>query len=301
MKRSFRSFTVGLLPAWLLILTIIVAGAAAPDPASFLPHPDGWKIVDGPTAYTPDNLYQYIDGAAELYLSYDFRHLVVAGYENAAKDSVTVEIYAMASPDDAYGIYSQEKPREGHYLPLGTEGYGDYLQTNFVQGGYYVKMSHFGNKDKGLAILTAFGRSISASLPAKAGLPDILAAFPTAARVPHSCGYAAANFLGHEFLHSAFSAEYTQGSSSAKAFIIRTGTPEEATRMVRQFVATDPAHRNKPLQPGKITFKDRYIGPVTLEWQGRLIWGVQSDDPTLGATLIDQMKTGLIRLKLLKQ
>ena len=33
----------------------------------------GWQIAEGPVSYPPDDLYEYLDGGAERYLTYGFR------------------------------------------------------------------------------------------------------------------------------------------------------------------------------------------------------------------------------------
>ena len=44
---------------------------------SLLPEPSGWILTETPPTYVPGTLFEYIDGAAENYLSYGFRELVV--------------------------------------------------------------------------------------------------------------------------------------------------------------------------------------------------------------------------------
>jgi len=109
----------------LILATITLPAAATSKTDAFFPDMTGWKKTEGPTSYAPDSLYQYINGAAEVYLSYDFRELTVVTYENANEDSITIEIYRHATPNDGFGIYSQEKPRSGSYLKIGAEGYGE--------------------------------------------------------------------------------------------------------------------------------------------------------------------------------
>lgn len=53
------------------------------------------------------NIFEYMDGAGELYLGYRFHHLEV--YEYNTKDSlnsILVELYFMNSSDDAFGLLS---------------------------------------------------------------------------------------------------------------------------------------------------------------------------------------------------
>jgi hypothetical protein len=68
------------------------------DPASGI-------LVTSEKVYDGSSLYGYIDGGAELYLAYDFEHLLVQEV-NLGKRAYTVQVYAMKDPLNAYGIYS---------------------------------------------------------------------------------------------------------------------------------------------------------------------------------------------------
>jgi len=69
-----------------------------------------------PKTYTPDTLYEYIDGAADVFLSFDFQKLASLTYENHSKSTITVDIYRHNSERNGFGIYSQEKPQQGNFL-----------------------------------------------------------------------------------------------------------------------------------------------------------------------------------------
>ena len=72
-----------------------------------------WKNSPDIQTFTPKTLYEYINGAADLYLACDFEELKVAEYGNEKKASVIVEAYRHRTPEDAFGIYSQERLPDG--------------------------------------------------------------------------------------------------------------------------------------------------------------------------------------------
>ncbi|MFH2026948.1 MAG: DUF6599 family protein, partial [bacterium] len=67
-----------------------------------------WKPQKDVQVYLEDKLFDYINGASELYLSYEFQQLDVVYYKNRKKLEITLEIYTHSAPLFAYGIYSQE-------------------------------------------------------------------------------------------------------------------------------------------------------------------------------------------------
>ena len=52
------------------------------------------------------NIFDYMDGAGELYLAYRFNHLEVYEYTADQQDSILVEVYVMQTSDDAFGLLS---------------------------------------------------------------------------------------------------------------------------------------------------------------------------------------------------
>jgi hypothetical protein len=73
----------------------------------FLPQTVGvWTGPDSPQVVTDKNIFDYMDGAGELYLGYRFDHLEVYKYKSQTLEDILVELYFMKSPDDAFGLLS---------------------------------------------------------------------------------------------------------------------------------------------------------------------------------------------------
>lgn len=53
-------------------------------------------------------IFDYMDGAGEIYLAYRFDHLDVIEYTTVPGDEIAVELYFMESADDAFGILSMD-------------------------------------------------------------------------------------------------------------------------------------------------------------------------------------------------
>ena len=120
------------------------------------PQIAGWRLAAEIQRFEPKTLYEYINGAADLYLACDFEELQVAEYGNAQKASIIVEVYRHRTPRDAFGIYSQERLPEANVLPVGAQGYIDKNILNFVAGRYYVKISSANTGAEDREVLQAF-------------------------------------------------------------------------------------------------------------------------------------------------
>jgi len=87
-----RNLYIFLILSFLIHSTIgsgLVKGlSGASEHSKLFPEIKGWEISGEIKVYTPETLYDYINGAAELYLSYDFQELQVAEYLNEKNASI---------------------------------------------------------------------------------------------------------------------------------------------------------------------------------------------------------------------
>ena len=193
-----------------------------PDPAPFEA-----EISEGPELFNAENLYEYINGAAEAFIAYDFEQLVHQIYLVGGTE-ITVDIYDMGTLEDAFGIYSSERGRGSEFLTIGTEGYraGDVL--NFTQDRYYVKLSAFAEAGDASSLLRDFSESVSRLLPVDRGLPETFALLPTTGLVSHSQTYVKRSPLGHRFLSPGYLADYRLGAEDMTVLLSPSADPEEA-------------------------------------------------------------------------
>src|SRR4030042_5076173 len=154
---SKQIVTITLLIAILSPLYII-----SKDAINYFPELVGWKKSATIQTYNPNTLFAYINGAAELYINYNFEELKVAEYRSInSKATIIAEVYRHNQPINAFGIYSQEKPDEAKFSSVGTQGYGLEGIFNFFKGSYYVKISAFDIKENERQILKDFASTIS--------------------------------------------------------------------------------------------------------------------------------------------
>lgn len=250
-----------------------VGKGATPDSAG-IPFPaiPGWNKSGLRLHYTPASLYDYINGAAESYLAYDFQELDVIEYVNDREASILVEVYRHAAPTLAFGIYSQERPRGGQFLPLGTQGYSESPFLNFLQDVYYVKINGIGDPEVNDQVLQTFAEAMTPVLGELTELPVVLHCFPEEGREPYSETFIAKNFMGYAYLHSGYTADYSAGDATFKLFIIDGQDAQACREMLsryRQATGSSP----DDLAEGPLTIADPFHGPIPLVWRGHYIWG----------------------------
>ena len=78
-----------------------------PDKTQNLPDRIGVWSRSGPDRIiNSENIFDYMNGAGELYLAYRFDHLAVVEYTSEKAEKIVLEIYDMLTSDDAFGLLS---------------------------------------------------------------------------------------------------------------------------------------------------------------------------------------------------
>ena len=134
-----KIWTFWVMMVWILTAVEIVQGEekGKMDQAIYLPAEiEGWKWDGKEIRYNSRTLFDYIDGAAELYLAYGFQNLTARRFEKSNHPPLILELYEMASSEDAYGVFSFERQDEAVGIGQGSEFGGGLLR--FWKGKYFV-------------------------------------------------------------------------------------------------------------------------------------------------------------------
>ncbi len=249
MKTGIR--TLSLILFWLSMAGFASGGPAEKgsqrtgDPALLaqIPAIDGWTATEKPRSFFPDTLYEYIDGAAESYIGYDFRELAVAEFARTGTTaSLTLEIYDMGSGLDAFGIYSAERFPDNGTVDIGTHGYIEGEALNFIAGTDYVKLLCFNGGDATASILETVARKVAAAAGTKGAIPAAFSVFPKEGLVPNSEKYIRRNVMGFDFLNDGYLVSYKAEGAEFEGFVIEPGpgqAPAALMTRLLEFFAGD--------------------------------------------------------------
>lgn len=137
---------------------------------------DGWRVCGEDKIYDRKTLFSHIDGGAEVYLTYNFRQVLVRCFKRSGHPSVHVELYDMGSPQDAFGIFSFEQESEDLGIGQGSEYAGGLLR--FWKDRIFV--CAFADKETPEAkeALFSLGKSIAKAIGKDGEKPAILDMLP---------------------------------------------------------------------------------------------------------------------------
>jgi len=237
------------------------------EPLPSHPRPEGQ-----PAFYTPDSLYQYIDGGADVYLLYDFQSLMHQEFKSGGAE-LTADIYDMGKPEDAFGIYSAERSPKYNYIPVGSEGYRSKGVLNFFQDRYYVKLTGSGTGTD--TLLDQLAHTMSTRIGGNRALPAVLSKLPQLGRVRHSEQYVRKDPLGHSFLAPAYVVTYASTPKESKLMISvandATGAKSRIDQLTKHFKQTGECTPAAELGENAIRAKNSFEGSVIARTQGRYV------------------------------
>ncbi|MFC1500189.1 DUF6599 family protein [Candidatus Zixiibacteriota bacterium] len=184
------------------------------------PVVDGWERSSEVLVYDTDNLWEYINGAAELFIDYGVKTCHAA--DLASGDvTVTVEVYDMGTPLNAFGIFSLESSGRGEPFPNAIKAViSPPYQVLLLKGADYIKVNLFEGELTN-AVSHSLLEGIASALRGSTNLPAEFDLLPENGRVSGSEGYQAQGFLGLTELTNCVHAEYAgEGDSPWRGFLV---------------------------------------------------------------------------------
>ncbi len=236
------------------------------------PLPGNPTAQGAPSFYGPDNLYQYMDGGADVYLLYDFQVLLHQDLKSGQAE-LTVDIFDMGNSEDAFGMYAAERAPGYNFLDIGAEAYRNEGILNFLQDRYYIKLAGFGPGSDDL--LEKIARVISERIGGAQSIPPLLEKIPQEHRVKHSEQFTRKDPLGHPFLSPAYVVSYKQGESESKLLISVAKDAAEAKSklesLAKYFRESGKCEAAPDLGDGAILASNSFEGHVIAIAQGRYL------------------------------
>ncbi len=137
---------------------------------------DGWARQGTGVLYDGETLFDYIDGGAELYLSYDFSEAASFVYKKEGAPEITVDVFDMGQSQNAFGVFSQARESVDDRIGQGMEYAGGLL--TFWQDRYYVSLLVYPETDAARNVVFRLARKIEAAIDGEGKIPRIVELLP---------------------------------------------------------------------------------------------------------------------------
>lgn len=221
-------------------------------PAIEFPDLNGWEPESDVQTYGPGNLWEVIDGAAEQFLAFGFEEMTMRDIKSGDL-TVTVYLYDMGTPLNAFGIYASERGADEQGLAIGTEAIlQPPYQALLLKDHVYAKIEAFeGEIDStnGKAVLKA----LAYALPGGTDMPDEFRALPRDGRIRGTERYIRESFLGLGDLNECIYAEYKADPEPYRIFYVIKNADELWNTLSTEWQSTTVSgrpviHRDIPYQ-----------------------------------------------------
>jgi hypothetical protein len=138
-----------------------------------------------PTVYDSESIYSYIDGHAEVYLAYGMKRCLSRRYSGPeGEPDIVVDLFELASPADAFGVFTQD--RDGEELDIGRGALFRSGWLSFWKGPWFGSIYAEGDSPASRAAVLALGAAAAAAIDADGDPPALLARLPAAGLEPRS-------------------------------------------------------------------------------------------------------------------
>jgi hypothetical protein len=243
-----------------------------------------WNAVPEDQAYGRDDIFDYMDGAGEIYLAFDFRFVFVRQYAKPDAPSIVVEIYQMSSAPDAFGVFTQDT--DGDEIDLGQGAIYAAGLLRFWKDTVFVRILADTETPESKSAVMKLGEAIVSAIPQTGEKPGLIRFLPSDGLRPKSLRYfhtkisldthfylANANILRLTRDTQVAAAAYETKDGRARLILVQYPSPDQAAEANFQFAELYMLERYNPdaviepkkLEDGKfagVWRRDRYIAAV---------------------------------------
>jgi len=240
-----------------------------------------WKPAGPPAVYVPKDLFELINGGADLVIEYGFRKLHHAEYRKASdpKIHLNIDLYDMGSAEGAFGLFSYERGDRPSNEAVGDEGVSFSASLAFRRGRFYVKIETTDLTGAAIRAARPIALHLASAIPGPPGKIEALERFPADGRVAGTGRLILHGPMGFESLGKTWLADYSLGGRKGVLFFspvesaARAGEVLEHLRKEmggRWTVEARPGSLSARAREGSEKLAVRAAGPCLLGFRGEL-------------------------------
>lgn len=256
----------------MISLLLLLSTTFSPLKAEDFPKIEGWTRSSEIRTHDPGNLWKYINGAAEQFLSYGFQDLRYC--DLSSNDvTVTVQIYDMGTRLNAYGIYNSHRPDGAELLAIGAEAViSPPYQCLLLKDAYYVKVDVYEGEITETVGKTLL-KAIADALPGADRFPEELDSLPPERKIVGSESFVREGYLGLSDLRNCVYARYI--GKKKREYQIFLMIPERGKSVESIWKELSSRWKSKKHKKHSILYRSiPYKGLVGIVLTGKGIFGV---------------------------
>lgn len=255
-ESSLNKYIIGILS---LILAVNLYAQTKSDPAGSIPSGImGWKAEENDRRFDNETLYDYIDGSAEMFLSFGFTHVFNRIYSRINQPDIILDIFYMNSSFDAYGVFTHSVGKSGK--EFGQQSQCAEGAIIFWKANFYVSILSHPETPKSKEAIYRLAGIIDEAIADNGDFPPVLDFLPQEDLLKESIRYFRHyNWINsHTFISNdnilnidqnthGLLAQYKRGDENAIFLIIMYPETGEAVNALNKFISG----YNQSLTPGE--------------------------------------------------
>ncbi len=144
--------------------------------ASYIPVSAGPWLSEADQVFDAGTIFDYIDGAGEVYRSYNMRHLVARRFHKDGRPDIVVDAFDMGSAADAFGVFTHDLDGADAAIGQGSTYKAGLL--SFWKDRYFLSVYAEEETAETKRQLLELGRTIAAAIPGAGEKPGLLKLLP---------------------------------------------------------------------------------------------------------------------------
>jgi hypothetical protein len=279
-------------PAVLIARDACPSNARSSSLASASAIPSQLEPLGAAESFNADNLYDKIDGKAELYLAAGFGQMHCQRFALKDTHDLWFEwfVYEMHSLPSAFSVFTTQRRAEGQPLKLANYAYRTQNAVYLVSGSNYVEaVASDANERLVNAVLEMASAFVASDSSSHSRISE-LDLFPEEDLLPNSQTLQIADAFGFDGLRNVFTARYRINEVEATAFLTTCSSPTEAAHVRDAYAAFLLGNGGKELNGGSGSERRVEImdGTELLFSAGNLVAGVHGASSLKAAEVLAQ-------------
>lgn len=213
------------------------ASVPQPDPETAISLPQGMKPMTPSEVFTPDTLFEKINGKAELYLSAGFKQLLCQRIQSDHDPELWMEvfIYEMETASNAFSVFSTQR-REGG-MPTGLSDFSYQTENAFflAQGPFYLEVIGSQANPEMKQFITSFLKHFIKNAVSDKGAFSEISLFPDTCSDPNRISMIPSNAFGFDKLDNVYTSRCMVDGKELMIFLSNRGSSENARKLADEY------------------------------------------------------------------
>ena len=137
----------------------------------------GWQAKGKDEFYDPQTIFDYINGAGEVYRSYNFKQLLARRFTKEGSPDIVADLFDMETSKDAFGVFTHDL--EGEDAGVGQSSTYNGGLLSLWKDRFFVSLYSEEETEDTRKALFALGEEVASSIKKEGKKPDIVSLLPS--------------------------------------------------------------------------------------------------------------------------